>query len=284
MSRKVIIGIIVAVVAGICGGIYLYIDSTNIIPNEKKTAQILADVYLADALIQSKGNLHSTVIKSDRMTENAYHTVLKHYNLDKTTFDSIVNWYSSHPDKYAVVYEKVVNILSQREGIYSVLLSKRDSINKEIEHLNDSLRVTYLKKKTLHAPVESRDSVSKDLTFEYDLDSVTAGSLTLKMSYVFPRKNEAKKVQTQLMVEYNDTICDTLSTDLLVVHVQKKAQLDYTFRDTIPARKLKLSLMKSDEFKKITATLSDISVTYMPYDIRDSIKFDEILLTPIFTY
>lgn len=284
MNRKLLIGIIAAVVVGLCTTLYFVFGHKSLIPNEKKMAQILADIYMADAILQNGGTLYSSNYRNDKTTENSYHSILRRYGLNKQQFDSIINWYSVHPEQYTAVYEKLVNILTQRETKYETILEKRDSVNKTIERLNDSIRITYFKKNIAHVPVEPADSLNKDLQYEFELDSTMKGSINMKMTYVFPRKNEARNINMEMVVLYNDTISDTTSVVLSPIHIQRTAELQYTIRDTIAAHKLKFSLLKSDEFKKIQSTISDISVTHMPYDIRDSVKFDEILLPPLFAY
>lgn len=284
MNKKLTIGIIAAVAVGICATLYFVLGHNKMIPDEKKMAQILADIYMTDAILQNEGNLYSSSHRNDKTTENTYHTILRHYGLDKQTFDSIITWYSFHPEEYSTVYERLVNILTQREMKYEEILNRRDSVNKSIEHKSDSIRITYLSKNTVNLPGEPADSIKKDMRYEFEIDSTSKGTISARMTYVFPRKNEAKNINMEMIVVYNDTLSDTTSVVLNPVHVQRKAELEYTIRDTIAAHKLIVSLTKSKEFKKIYSTLSDISITQMPYDIRDSIQFDEILLPPLFAY
>lgn len=277
-----------AIILLVCGvALFAYHRSRNVIPSEKRMAQILADIYIADALFQAQGNLYTAAQKNNKTTESTYHTILSRYNIDKVVFDSAVAWYSARPDAYANVYERVVNILTKRESDFSVFLDKRDSVAKVIERLNDSLRVSYWKgQKSVHVPVEPRDSVDgKYLRFEYDLDSIKGGKINFFMNYIFPHKNEAKKSPSvEMIVVYNDTISDTISSVLSLSHIQKKLEIEYAVRDTIKAVKLKFDLMKSDEYKKVSATVSNIEIKYMPYQITDSVQFDEILLPPLYSY
>ena len=250
-------------------------------------ARILADVYNVDAIFQIRGNLYSNATRNDRSAENAYHTVLQHYGISKAELDSAVAWYSAHPEQYARVYDMVVSILSKREGEYKILLNQRDSVNALIDQMNDSLRINYLKtRKNIHVPIEPRDSVrEKDLRFEYQLDSLKGGTMHLKMGYAFQRKNTAKApVDVQLIVHYNDTIVDTTSQKLVYGYVNKVVELDYELRDTLAANKLQVNLLNTDDFKKVIATISEATVSYMPYIITDSVQFDEIQLPPIFAY
>ncbi|MCQ2228862.1 MAG: DUF4296 domain-containing protein [Bacteroidales bacterium] len=287
MNKRTLTIASIALLVLIVGAYVLIQRSRNVVPSERRMAQMMADVYIADALIQVKGNLYSATGKNDKGPESAYHTILDRYGLNKAEYDSAISWYSAHPDKYAKVYEILVNILTQRESDYSVIIDKRDSIAKLITHLNDSLRVSFWQgQKHLHVPIIPADSVKgKDLRFEYDLDSIRGGKVSFSMNYTFLRDNEAKeRPLMEMIVVYNDTISDTATVSLDLSHLQHKAELEYAVRDTLCATKMKVDLMKSSEFKKTKATLSNVSITYMPYQITDSIQFDEILLPPLFAY
>lgn len=287
MNKKTAIIIAVAATVVISTISYFVIKANDIIPSEKRMAQIMSDIYLADAIAQTKGNLYGTAAKSDKTVENTYHTILTHYGINKQIYDSALVWYSNHPDKYARVYEKIVNIISQKEGDFKVILAQRDSIEKVISRKRDSITVKIEKRsRYIHLPLEERDSIkNKDLKFTYELDSIKGGKIEASMRYIFPRKNEATKAPSfEIIVVYNDTIADTTSVTMQLGHIQKTAELTYDVRKDIPAVKLQATLVKSPEFKKVVATLNEINITYIPYDIRDSVKFDEILLPPLLSY
>lgn len=250
--------------------------------DKHQTAMILADVYLLDAMIQAKGNMTGN---KQRIVENAYHTVLERYGISKAEFDTIVNWYSANPAEYVEVYDDVVRIVSEKEATVTTLLNKRDSINDRIDSLCAAIRTDYwTSDKPIRLPIEN-DTVPKDLVYEYDADSLVGGKVTMKMDYVFPRRNESRDTcSMQLIVVYNDTIADTCRHRINRKPSQQKAELICSLRDTLPAIHLKATLLTSKELKKTTATLSNIKLSYSPYEITDSIEFDEILIPPVFSY
>jgi len=287
MNKRTLTIVVIAVLALIAGSVVYIHKVRNIIPSEKRMAQIMADVYVADAVLQIRGNLYSASHKNDKTAESAYHTILSNYGIDKAVYDSAMSWYSAHPAEFARVYELLLNILTKRESQFSVIIDKRDSIRKRIDFLNDSLLVSYWEgKRFIHIPFQPADSIKgKDLSFEYNLDSIHGGDIKTSMHLTFLSKNEAKEQpKLEMIVIYNDTIADTTSVNLELTQLQRDPVVNYKVRDTLFATKLKVNLMKSPEFKKICANVSNVSITYMPYQITDSVQFDEILLPPLFAY
>lgn len=268
--------------------VHFVIADSNRIPSERRMARIIADLYIVDAAAQARGNLYNSNMKNDKSVENAYHTVLSNYGITKAEYDSAVAWYAVHPDLCAQVYERVVNILSQREADVNQIIDKRDSVLNVIKMKNDSLRVFYYSHKTpVHIPIEDRDSVDKKsrLKFVLPLDSIRGGHMTMSMTSLFPRKNMAKsQTKMSLVVTYNDTIKDTTSVNVVMSHISKEPKIEYDLRDTIDAVEATASFIVTDEWNKMVATLSDLQVVYMPYEITDSVEFDEIQLPSILSY
>lgn len=285
MNNKNKIWILAAIAIAIAAIAVFSLNRNDNIPDKNKMAKILADIYMIDAVVQAKGNLYGNK-SNDKIVEAGYKTVLSKYGLTKENFDTIVTWYAAHPEEYSEIYFDVVGILSKKEAVFRNLLNQRDSINERKTALNDSLRTDYWNyAKSIRLPLTKKDTIPKKLIFEYDTDTITGGKITLGADYVFPRSNKAKdSCLMQLIVLYNDTISDTTSVRLLKTVSQQKAVIEYNVCDTLPAMKLKALLMKSNELNDVTATLSGIRLSYMPYEITDSIQFDEILLPPLFTY
>lgn len=263
---------------------FFVFTSRSDVPSHKRMAAIMADVYMVDATVQSRGQLFG---KDAQLTaESAYKSVLSRYGLTKSEFDSIVAWYSRHPDEYSEVYLDVVSILSEKEAAFSTILAKRDSINQRIESLRDSIRQNIWDySKVIRLPLKDTDTVPSDLVFDYPLDSLRGGWVTFYTEYVFPRRNEATDTAyMQLIVQYRDTIADTISTTFERSYISKKNELKLDISDTIPAVALKAQLMKSEQLKETTVTFTNVRLYYMPYEITDSVQFDEIRIPPLFTY
>lgn len=248
-------------------------------------AKMMADIYLIDAVGQNKGNLYVSK-NPDRYMENSYHTILKKYGTTKAEFDSTMVWYSNNPEEFSNLYDEVVGILSEREGRMNLIISKRDSISKRITSMRDSLKTKYWNyQRTIRLPLLEKDTVPKDLAFTFDMDSVRHGKIYLNMDYVFPRRNKVNDtMRVELVVCYNDTIADTILVTLERTHTMKHLDMTADVRDTISATKVVARLLKTKLLKQTTATFSNIDMYYMPYEVTDSVKFDEIQLPFIFAF
>lgn len=264
-----------------------YQRRNSYVPSEKKMAQVLADIYLADAIVQTNGTAYNSAARVSKVVEKTYHTILERYGMTKVQFDSAIAWYSANPAEYSKVYDRLIGILSTKEGEFGILLNKRDSINNLITHINDSLRVNYWKgRRILHMPVEDRDSINqKHLTFVYDLDSIRYGTMTVSMGCNFTRKNDFEpNLTSKIIIMYDGGGSDTVSTDIVYANVKKTYELKHSFVDTLVATKMKVAVIESPEFSNLKGIVTDLKIAYMPYQITDSVEFDEISIPPLFSY
>lgn len=91
---------------------------------EKKMISVLADLYVIDGYM-------STLAYTDsiRMAgKNYYATVYKTHNINKSTFDTSLKYYSKQPVLLDSMYSKVDSILKKKE---KVLLKKLEKKQKE---------------------------------------------------------------------------------------------------------------------------------------------------------
>lgn len=285
--KKIII-IVIIIVAALASSLSAYLANRNsYVPDEERMAEILADIYIADAISQERGSKNG--VNQKKETESAYRTVLNHYGIDKAQYDSAIAWYSHNLEDYAKVYELTVEILSKKEIQYQRVIAQRDSIRTRIAVLNDSIRQNlWPHSNNLHWPLLPEDSLNldrKNLAFEINLDSLRGGEITLFQKYNFTAKNKLKKSpKMQMIVVYNDTIADTCYTHLVLSRIQKQSTIKKAVRDSIPALQLKVDLAQSDDMNDIDAAFINIALDYMPYEITDSMQFDEIQLPPLFNY
>ncbi|MBP5419851.1 MAG: DUF4296 domain-containing protein [Bacteroidales bacterium] len=283
MTRKKLISIAILVSVVIIAIASYNTYRNRLIPSKERMAQILSDIYIADAVVQ-----HKTKDKGkEKVIEHIYKSVLSHYDLTKPQFDSIIAWYSEHPEKYSEVYFEVVALLSEREARFGRVLQMRDSVSSLIERMRDSLTVNFWRygKEVIRLPFTEKDTIPKNLVFDVDVDSLRGGKVTLEMTYMFPHKNESRdSCYMQLVAFYNDTIADTSKCIITRKTIRQTATLEQQLRDTLEATKITATLLTSKELKKTTANLSAIKFQYIPYEITDSVTFDEIQLPPIFSY
>lgn len=284
MKKKIIIFSII-IVSAIIASVICFTNK-SIIPDITKMSRIIADIYTIDAVGQARGNLHDSK-STDKYMLNGYHTILEKYGINRELYDSALVWYSENPDKYAEVYEKVVNILTQREAVFKQLINKRDSIQRIIDNKQDAITKNYWKSliTSIKLPRSEKDTFPKDLKYQFNLGSVKGGKLKLKMEYFFSYTNrDEDQPYTQLLVYYNNSLVDTVLIDINKKSVQQVMNYQYNVSDTICATRAEITLLKIKNLEHATATFTNINFSYVPYEVTDSIKIDEILFPPLFTY
>jgi hypothetical protein len=77
---------------------------------ENQLIKILADIHLADAI--SFSNKYKIEYLHN---DSAYYfeSLLSKYNVTRSQFDSTISWYSGNPDKYDLLYSKVLDRLNR---------------------------------------------------------------------------------------------------------------------------------------------------------------------------
>lgn len=276
------------------------------VPREKRMARIMADIYTADAILQECQSCG----QKDKTIESTYRTVLGHYGLTKADYDSAVAWYSCDPKKFASVYERVVAILTTREDMVRAVAERVDSIEKRIEHINDSLTLDLIGSKlTLSLPLGEKDDslktylkpgAKKYTTVErtFDLDSLRGGHLDVSYKYtisdpgdkVKSKSGSAVKAQAppvakypdgflRVIVSYADTtdMRDSLKISVSRRVVQREAKLTVNLRDSVAATSARVVLFENKGLKDMSMVLRDIHVTYKPYDVVDTTNYDSII-------
>jgi len=101
------------------------IENPEIVIPADSMAIILADVHLADATL-------SVIMNKKRFTkiDNYYYSVLKKHNISRARLDSSISYYSSRGEEFEKIYENVMFILSEKEG---VAIAEKDEKKHEIK-------------------------------------------------------------------------------------------------------------------------------------------------------
>jgi hypothetical protein len=76
---------------------------------DNQLVKILADIHLADAI--SFSNKYREKFRTNDSV-SYFEQVLAKYNVTRTQFDSTISWYSGNPDKYSLLYDKVLDRLN----------------------------------------------------------------------------------------------------------------------------------------------------------------------------
>jgi len=95
--------------------------------DDEQFAQVLADIHLADAVLVEKGY---SIVNDSAKIKMYYRDIFKKNNISAAQFDTTLKYYTVHADKYDLVYDKVLEILSKRQQEIKVEAEKDVKINK----------------------------------------------------------------------------------------------------------------------------------------------------------
>ncbi|MCD6354909.1 MAG: DUF4296 domain-containing protein [Prolixibacteraceae bacterium] len=84
---------------------------------EKQMIEMMADMHLAEATFNGRRYKDNTVKKSS--SSDFYYSVLKKYEVADSVFEKSFVYYASNPKNFEKMYRKVMNILSEKEEMYS---------------------------------------------------------------------------------------------------------------------------------------------------------------------
>ncbi len=80
---------------------------------EQKMAAILTDLHMAESYAQLTPISQDGIsVKNTETMLILYSLVLQKYQVDSTSFQQALDWYKAQPEKFDLVYEKVLNKLS----------------------------------------------------------------------------------------------------------------------------------------------------------------------------
>lgn len=232
-------------------------------PKEEAMASILADLYLAEATMNSypygyKENL-------DFKSAGYYKDILAKHHLSKQDFDTILSWYTSEPYLYAKVYDRVISILGTQEAALKNALMTADSLKKvalEKEKLEAEKNNLWLGARHIALPM--RDTLSTEVDFEVPLDSLGGGVLNLEARYRFGRENQLSKAVLMMMVCYADSSCDSTRFELERSFKEKVSKVSMALPESKQAILAKGSLLEFDTLKKVSVDIDEIKLNHLP--------------------
>ena len=282
-----------ALVAGGAYAIFTALRPT--VPNERKMARALADIYTADAVLQE----YMPHGAKDKTIEETYHSIFEHYGLTKASYDSAVAYYSRRPKKMSSVYERAVAILSEREAKVKAVADRADSTARAVEAQNDSLTSQLLGSRalTISLPLaDKNDTLRKFLKptprkykrveMSFDLDSLTGGHIDVRQRYTVTKSVETSPAAyVRIVVSYADST-ETRDSVRLDAHrrvTQREAELVATLKDSVAAIKADVTFFEAQDLKDMAVLLREMRVYYKPYDVVDTTDYDN-LLPSLFAY
>lgn len=232
-------------------------------PKEKQMADILADIYLAEATMNAYPMGYRE--NMDSKSVSYYKDVLEKHNLTKQQFDTIFAWYTSNPYLFTKVYDRVISILGTKEAELKNILLREDSLNRiALEKEKIRLEESNLWKgaSVINLPIADTSNISID--FSAPLDSLSGVSLKLEARYRFLKENQINRAWMMMMVCYSDSTCDTTRYELDRSFALKQNTLSFELPDSLIAVSVKGTLLEYDTLKKVSAEIRDIRLSIEP--------------------
>ena len=232
-------------------------------PEEEAMATILADLYLAEATMNSypygyKENL-------DFKSAGYYKDILAKHQLSKQDFDTILSWYTSEPYLYAKVYDRVISILGTKEAELKNALMMADSMKKQLLELDKQKAIKdNLWAGAARVVLPKKDTLSTEVAFDVPLDSLSGGVLNLEARYRFGRENQISKAMLMMMVCYADSSCDSTRFELERSFNEKISKVSIALPEAKQAVLVKGSLLEFDTLKKVSVEIDEIKLNHLP--------------------
>ncbi|RCW30018.1 DUF4296 domain-containing protein [Marinilabilia salmonicolor] len=231
-------------------------------PDKTEMAEILAKLYFAESVLSNRK--YSPGSSDEGEVAPAYYKyVLEDFGLTTTEFDTIRQWYVSHPYHYQEVYEQVVLLITQREA----------ELNKQIkaeEAAADSLpEVKDLWNSERKMVVNSLDTADRRLPFRIKVDSIERGRIRLSAFYRFLRPDRSRDGRTEMVTLFADSTSDTLSVELTKVFEKKPFSLIAPLDTMPPVIEISGYLFLHDTTATGAVEFSDISLEHQENNDND---------------
>ncbi len=237
-------------------------------PKEKEFAQILADVHFTESVI-SQMRLKQRSMND--VANGCYHTVLSKYNLTQEKFDTIVSWYTSHPEIYSKVYDDVVAILTEKEATWQLEVKE---IKEEIERqraLKEARNVWEKEQRSI--VVHPTDTFDRRIPFNIGVDTIKESGYRISAFYQFLKGNMVKEVNLEIIPMYEDSSYDTINYKIPVTFGSRKSEVIVASEDSLKILQLQGYLLKHDTDDVVNVRIKNIEFEYLPLE-GDSITMD----------
>ncbi|WP_291858520.1 DUF4296 domain-containing protein [Marinilabilia sp.] len=188
-------------------------------PDQEEMAEILTDLYFAESVL-SNSRYDGGSENPEDLAPGYYKYVLEDYGLSTTEFDSIRQWYVSHPHHYQEVYDKVVLSITKREAALNKQIKAEGAASDSLPEVRD---LWELDREII--TVNSTDTADHRLPFVVSADSLSGGQIRFSAFYRFLRPDMSKESRTQIVTLFADSTSDTLSVALNKVFEKKSISL-----------------------------------------------------------
>lgn len=215
--------------------------------SESKAVEVIIKMHEADAIMFVTGYSDAT-LKGD--SASYYNYIFKETGVTKAEFLETIEWYTQHPERYKILYEKVVKVINvdddrQRE---------RDDQNR-VKAEND----IWNKRSYYNLP---SDGMTNPIA--YEIHTEEQGIYTISANFTFHEDDGTNNPHLTIIADYYDGTNDVISTTGM-----KKDGLKHNFSAMIktnPSKELKQIrgwvLDHSEPTKSKHVDVSDITLLY----------------------
>ncbi|MGQ1891806.1 DUF4296 domain-containing protein [Thermophagus sp. OGC60D27] len=237
-------------------------------PDENEMAQILADMYFAESIVTQAKREVSVPLSEDNIP-GYYHKILEQHNLSAEAFDTIRDWYSSHPYHYQNVYDKVIVILSKREADLNRAIKAKEELKDSLPAIRD----LWIGDRAM--AVTPQDTAKSCLPFHIEIDSIYGGQIRLSAVYKFLKEDLSRQTSTTLITQYADSTGDTISLQLTKTFKSSPITLQMDIDSLLPLIGIYGCLFDHDTSSVSSIEFSNIRLEHLG-EKEDSLKLEII--------
>ncbi|MFW6268245.1 MAG: DUF4296 domain-containing protein [Marinilabiliaceae bacterium] len=230
-------------------------------PEQEEMAEIIADLYIAENVV-TRGQSGPQGDPSDSNIPGYYKGVLEKYELTAAEFDTIRKWYAAHPYHFQEVYDQAIVNLNRRKA------ELEQKLREEREEKEKTPEIIDLWKKDRNLTLNAEDTIDRRLPFHIDLDSLTGGEIRFSTMYKFLREDMTKDGQMMLIVEYRDTIADTITQKLEKTFQSRSVTLVSEIDSAMPAVSVSGLMFDHDTTEATAIEFSRIRLEHLPEEIK----------------
>ncbi|MGM0377542.1 MAG: DUF4296 domain-containing protein [Bacteroidota bacterium] len=231
-------------------------------PDEEKMAELIADLYIAENVV-TRGRSGPPGDPSDSNIPGYYKGVLEKYDITVAEFDTIRKWYAAHPYHYQEVYDKAIVKLSRREAELEQKMREEREKEEAIPEVID------LWEKDRNLTINADDTIDRRIPFQIELDSLTGGEIRFSTMYKFLREDMTKEGEMMLVIEYRDTIADTLTQKLEKTFQLRNVTIETEVDSTMPATSISGLMFDHDTTAATAIEFSRIRMEHLPEEIKN---------------
>ena len=229
-------------------------------PNEKEMAGLLADIYIAEGAINNSGSYRG---KSDGKIPGYYRFVLDKHSLTKQEFDTVVSWYTAHPQLFKEVFDDVISILSEKEAQIASELSKIEGDAVMIPEL--AMEIDLWKgRRYFKLPLSEKDSIDTRIPFNIEIDSLQGGMYSIQANYKFKKENVLNEAKLRMIACYADSTRDTIDSKINKAFKGAIGSKSYNAKADKKLVSIEGLLFDHDTTKVANVEIRGVKLNYLP--------------------